>query len=833
MKKTVYLIDGTALCYRSFFALNLSNSKGIPTGAIYGVYQALRKILAKYSPSYIGICFDVARKTFRNEKFKEYKIQRPPLPDDLGSQIPRVKEMASLLGIKIIEKKGFEADDVIASLARGALADKANVVIVSSDKDLCQLIEEDSAAIYNYHKDKLIKRDDFIKEYGFRPAQIIDYLALAGDASDNIPGVKGVGKVTAEKLIKEFESLENIFDNLDKLKPRLAKMLSDNKKEAFLSKELVTLCSCGLSVGWKDLTREEPRVSELYNMFSEYEFKAFLKDFPAPKSDLGLVAEESPGLDYLIGLAEGGLCLHLGKDKSYIFDPAKECVYKEDTAKLKGILSNPKIKKISYGFKKQLLGLDKLEINGLYFDVKVAGYLSDSHLSDYSLSALAGYHLNQQHLDIIDEHKPYFIFKLYEKLAELIKREGLEHLFFDVEMPLIAVLATMQSQGLKVEPKALEALSLEVAKRIDGSKKEVFKLCGREFNLNSPKQLSEVLFGELKIEPVKKTKTGYSTNEAVLEKLADNFPVAEQLLNYRRLNKLLNTYILPLSEQVKQAKGILHAQFNQTVTQTGRLSSSSPNLQSIPAKGEFSFALRKAFVPSFPGGCILSGDYSQIELRILAHLSGDENLIKAFKQNRDIHSFTASLLFGIKENQVDEVKRNIAKRVNFGIIYGMSNYGLSRELKIPPHEAQNFIDDYFQRYQGVKAYIEASHKQAKNQGYVQTVMGRRRKLPDAGSSNLQLREFAYRQAANAPIQGSCADLIKVAMVNIFSELKKEKLKARLIMQIHDELIFDLPKKELEPFKGLVKKQMEEAIKLRVPVKVNLKSGKSWGEARAI
>ena len=833
MKKIVYLIDGTSLCYRSFFALNLSNSRGFPTGAIYGFYQTLRKILKTHDPAYIGICFDVARKTFRNEKFKEYKINRPPLPDDLGRQIPLVKEMIRNLGIEIIEKKGFEADDVIAALARKALADKAEVVIVSSDKDLYQLIEEDEACVYNYQKDKFIKRKDFIKEYGFSPVQIIDYLSLAGDASDNVPGAKGIGKVTAQKLIKEFKTVEGLFDNLDKLKPRLRQILETNRDQVFLSKELVTLYSCDLDIAWQDLTRGELKADKLHKMFSELGFKAFLKDIPVQGPDLDLQIKPAPSISHLESLAKKPLALYIRPDKTFIFDHEKNCIYKEDTDKLKVILEDPKIKKISAAFKEQLLSLDKFQIKGLWFDTEIAAYVIDSHLSDYSLMGLISYHLQKQASNIEDQLKPYFIFELYEKLAPLIEKEGVKDLFFEVEMPLISVLSQMQKSGLKVEAKVLDELLAKVDKKIIASKSEIFKVSGREFNLNSPKQLSVVLFEDLKIVPIKKTKTGYSTNEAVLEKLSGDFPIAEHLLVHRRLNKLKNTYILPLTEQVKEEKGILHAQFNQTAAQTGRLSSSSPNLQSIPVKGEFSRDLRKAFLPTFSPGAILAGDYSQIELRILAHLSGDENLIKAFKEDLDIHAFTASLLFGIKEKDVDSLKRNIAKRVNFGIIYGMSNYGLSRELKISPFEAQNFIDDYFSRYKGVKAYIDQAHKQAINEGFVQTIMGRRRKLPDVTSSNPQLREFALRQAMNAPIQGSCADIIKLAMVNISKELDKKKLRSKLIMQIHDELIFDLPAKELDVLAPLVKKHMEEAVKLKVPVKVNLKAGKNWGEAESL
>ncbi|MCK4519830.1 MAG: DNA polymerase I [Candidatus Omnitrophica bacterium] len=832
-KKTLYLVDGTSLCYRSFFALKLSTSTGFPSGAVYGVYLTLKKIISKYNPSYMGICFDVSRKTFRHKKFKEYKINRPALPEDLKVQIPLIKKLVSSLGIKIIEKEGFEADDVIASLCDKAVKNGLTVVIASSDKDLCQLIDSDKVSVYNYNKDKFIDKDDFFKEYGFEPKFMIDYLSLAGDSTDNIPGAKGIGKVGAAKLIKEFGSLENISKNLNKLPQKARDILTKNKEMISLSRELVELSLPDVGLKCRDLKVGEPDSKGLYEMFRELGFKAFLKNIPAPSLNLGLKVKAGIPKELLERLAKETLALFIKGEECFLFDGDKKDIYKVPIPAVKEILEDEKIKKISYGFKSQLSQVRDIEIKGLWFDVKIAAYLLDSALPDYTLSTLVSHYLAEHFSRIPPEYIPYFVFQLYRLLSVKLKEENLDKLFFDIEMPLVTILGKMQIQGVKVERETLKRLQKTVDKKGESLKGEIFKISGKEFNLNSPKQLAAILFLHLGIPPLKKTKTGYSTNEEVLDKLSSQYPIAGLVLEYRHLNKLKTTYIVPLIEGVENNEGVLRAQFNQTGTQTGRLSSSSPNLQSIPVKGEFSQGLRKAFVPSRGGGCIFSGDYSQIELRILASLSGDENLIQAFKQNLDIHNFTAALLFGVEIEKVSDSQRNMAKKVNFGIVYGMSSFGLSRELKISPTEAQNFINDYFRRYPKIKEYIDRTYVQAEKKGFVTTILGRRRKLPDINSSNIQLKEFARRQAINAPIQGSCADLIKVAMVKIDKELTERKLKTKLIMQIHDELVFDVAPGELEEVKVFIKKYMEEAIKLIVQVKVNLEAGKNWGQMKEI
>lgn len=829
-QNTIYLIDGTSICYRAFFAIRLSNSSGFPTGAIYGFYQTLKKILAKYKPEHIGICFDVSKKTFRHEKFKEYKIQRPPMPDPLKQQIPVIKKLINFTGIKLIEKEGFEADDVIATLSKKALEDKFSVVIISSDKDMYQLLESEKIKVYDASTEDLLSEEDFKERFGFNAHSIVDYLSLAGDSVDNVPGAKGIGKVGASKLISQFETIENIFDNLDKIPEKTKNILLSEKENIFLSKELVTLHMCEINMNWPDLKIKEQNNEQIYKLFRELEFKSLLKDIPAPSVNLKIDIKEKETADAKDIIADTTMIFYTEGDSTYVLSADKKCIYKYKLKVMADILSDKNIKKVSYDFKSQMFN-SGLRIENAWFDVKIAAYLLDSSRADYDLNNLVCEYLGEFLSDIPADTAPYFISRLYETFYPKLKESELEKLFFEVEMPLLYVLYGMRENGIKVDVNVLNVLLQEVDQKLESVKSKIFVISGKEFNLNSPKQLSAVLFEDLKIHPLKKTKTGYSTGEDVLEKLASKHDIAKLILEYRELNKLKTTYILPLIEIVKLNQEKLHAQFHQTVTQTGRLSSSSPNLQSIPAKGVFSAKLRSAFVPSYNDGIILCADYSQIELRILAYFSKDEKLKEAFDKKTDIHRYTSSLLFNKPESEVSESERNRAKTVNFAIIYGMSAYGLSRELNVGVIEAENFINDYFNRYPKVKDYIQEIYNQAQVKGYVTTILGRRRYLPDFKSSNIQLKEFASRQAVNSPIQGSSADLIKVAMVKIDREFKKNNLKSKLVMQIHDELVFDVHPDEIDRIKEIVKRNMEESIKLNVPIEVKIKTGKNWGEVQ--
>lgn len=838
-QNTVFLVDATSLCYRSFYAIKLTTSRGYPTGAVYGFFQTIKKLQSQYHPEFMGICFDVSRKTFRQEKFKDYKIQRPPMPDGLKTQVPLIKKLVHFWGMSLIEKEGFEADDIIASLAARAVQDNKNVVIVSSDKDMYQLLQNERVSIYNPVQEKLWTQNDFVQEYGFMPKAILDYLSLAGDSADNIPGAQGIGKTGAAKLIKQYATIENIFANLDEFTPKMKQTLLQSKENIFLSKELVQLCHCELDIGWDQLRIKEPDYEQVYKMFYDLEFKTLLKEIPAPSLNVKVEIKEGEQGALLEDIRKKKeVVLSLFGDDAFLLDVKSGIVHKCLACDIKDIVEDEEIKKISYDFKQEILSIKDSVIKGIWFDVQLAAYLIDPSLSDYHLSTIVSHYLGQLVVDIPPEAAPVFIYKLYVQLGARIKAEGLEKLFFDVEMPLISVLSAMQQYGVCIDLKAMDSLYHELDERLERISENIFKISGKKFNLNSPQQLREVLFTELKIPPLNKTKTGYSTGEDVLEKLALTYPIAEMLLEYRHLNKLKTTYVVPLIEQVKISDGVLHAQFNQAVTQTGRLSSSSPNLQSIPAKGEFSSHLRRAFISSFSivsktqkqeEGCLLSADYSQIELRILAHFSGEQALIDAFLKKRDIHRYTATLLFRLKEEDITDQQRDLAKKVNFAILYGMSSYGLSRELKISPQQAEIFIQDYFARYPRVNEYIQAVYKQCEEHGFVTTILGRKRYLPDFKNTNIQLREFAMRQAINTPIQGSCADLIKVAMVRIYDEIKAKQLAARLIMQIHDELVFDLPCREKHSVAEIIRRHMEQALPLSVPINVNLKIGSNWAE----
>jgi len=817
----IYLIDATSICYRSFYAIKLSTSKGFYTGAIYGFVQTLNKIRNKFFPNYIGICFDVSRKTFRQEKFKEYKINRPAIPDSLKIQLPIIRKLVFAFGLSLLEKEGLEADDIIAYVTDRAKEKNIPVIIVSSDKDIYQLLEDNKVSIYNPVSDKLITEKDFLKEFGFSPKFMVDYLALVGDSVDNIPGAKGIGKITASKLIMDFQTIENIFDNLEKIPIKLKDLLLKEKENIFLSKELAKLHREDLDIDLEDLRKKEEDYNTIYNIFNELEFKSLLKEIEPPSFNLEINIEEE-GLDFDESLT---YIFWSDKDFSYIFS-SDYTVYKIKNSKMLPFFKNEKIKKVSYDFKSQMHILDT-DIKGIYFDVMIAGYIVMPSLVSYSLSNLCFYYLNKFIKDIPNYAICYFIEKLYKVLKEKLKENDLEDLFFNIEMPLIEILYQMEKNGIKIDMDKMSILLKEVDSDLKKIEDRIFKVSKREFNINSPQQLQKVLFEDLKIKPIQKTKTGFSTSEEVLEKLSKEYEIAKLILEYRQLNKLKTTYITPIIEMAKLNNSKIYTNFNQTATETGRLSSSSLNLQSIPTKGKFSSLLRSAFVSSFPDGYIASFDYSQIELRILAHLSGDENLKSAFLNDLDVHSYTASILFSKDKDSVTEEERSIAKTVNFGIIYGMSSYGLSKQLNISQEKAESFIDEYFLRYPKVKEYIQKIYDEVEEKGYVTTIFKRRRELLKIKSSNQQLRELAKRQAINTPIQGLAADLIKIAMIKIYNEFRNRNLKTKILLQIHDELIFDVPKDELDIVIEVVRENMQNALKLDVPIKVNIKYAKTW------
>lgn len=847
--ETLYLIDAMALCYRGFYALGgLATSSGFPTGAIYGFLSIFLKILREEKVKYIGVCFDVSRRTFRQEMFQKYKMQRPETPDEFKQQVPVIKELLSAYNIAVVEKEGFEADDVIATLAKEFSRRGFNITVISQDKDMLQVVDENVSVVY-FQKNK--KNVCGVKEvkarYGVEPGQVIDVISLAGDSADNIPGVKGVGEKTAVKLIRRFGSAEGLIANSGGVKQaKLRKQVEESRDLILMNKELVKLRT-DLSLGLKpeDLEAGEPDYKKLYEIFRRLEFKSMLKALPDTENIIGepgitvIEVDDARLREYARGISEAGICRISSEPdcegKSgmegmffYINGSILKVACLQDAAR--EILADAKIMKFGYDLKSinALLLKNNIPVSGINFDLLVAAYICDVTKGDFSLKALA--------CDYLDEHLPSSISpeqtlalcaRLKPVLEKIIFEQDLGRLFYNVEMPLVEVLAFMEYTGVGFDTPYIKQLSEQINARLDILVRDIYTLSGREFNLNSPKQLAEVLFSDLKLTPVRKTKTGYSTDEGVLRQLKEAHEVPGLILDYRQLTKLKTTYVDVLPLLVDGNTGRIHASFNQAVAETGRLSSSNPNLQNIPLKSETGQKIRRAFIAAKESGYILSADYSQIELRVLAHLSDDENMKAAFMRGEDIHLKTAALIHGVNEKDVSPSMREVAKRINFGITYGLSAFGLANDLKINIEDARLFIDSYFRRYPRVSGFISECVEKARSFGFAVTLMGRRRFLPEINSKNQSMRMFAERQAVNTPVQGTAADIIKLAMVNIHKKFRDNKLRSRMIMQVHDELVFDVCGTELAKVKSLVKQEMEDCFSLSVPLKVDLAYGRNW------
>jgi len=871
-KPRLFLIDATAFCYRAFYAIrSLSTSFGQPTNAIYGFINMLNKILKEKNPQFLAVCFDVSRDTFRLKKFAEYKIKRPPMPDELSSQIPLIKEVISAYGITIFEQEGYEADDIIATLTRKAKEEGISTTIVSSDKDMLQLVDEDTAVFSPYKDEGIIYDEKKVSErFGIEPQRITDIIALMGDDVDNIPSVPGIGEKTAVALIKEFGSLEKLLMNIDKIKSEKIKIaIKDNMDTIELNRELAVLDKkIDLDFNLDKLKITEPNYQELFRLFKFLEFKTLLKDLEVKEDkspDIEVATLEDEELKDLINptlACKGGinpqdeLILYGETLDSLIFyvNPALSTAKRDyeirkggvkdkffrfthPGANLKAILSNPQIKKIGHDLKKINVSLAKQDtvLDGLYFDTMIAGYLINPSKSGYNLDDLAWDYLggllktgsinNPDAVGIIKQLKP--------KLERELRDKSLFNLFTEIEMPLIEVLAQMELTGIKLDLEILNKLSKDLEKRLIKLIEDIYEASGSQFNINSPKQLRDILFEKLKLPIIKRSKTGPSTDEEVLRKLADKHKLPHFLLEYRQLTKLKSTYIDALPNLLDPKTGRIHTSFNQTATETGRLSSSEPNLQNLPIKTDLGKNIRRAVIAFSKDSYLLSCDYSQVELRILAHLSKDKNLISAFNNDKDIHKITASLIYGLEEKDITDPMRETTKRVNFGIIYGLTSFGLSRDLGISIDEAQAFIEAYFTRYPQVKDYMQEQIKQAKKEGFVTTILGRRRYIPEINNKNQSIRQVAERQAINTPIQGSASDLIKLAMIQIHNQIKTKDLRARMILQIHDELLFDVPEEEMDEFVALVKDKMENVLKLDVPIKVDMKKGENWLEMEDI
>ncbi|MFA4991555.1 MAG: DNA polymerase I [Candidatus Omnitrophota bacterium] len=879
-KEKLFLIDGNSYCYRAYYAIkDLRNSRGRPTNAVYGFLLMLRKLVDKERPDYLAVAFDLKGPTFRHKKFDQYKIQRKPMPDDLIEQMPLIKEVVSAYNIPIFEKEGFEADDILATIAKKVSGEGIKVYIVTGDKDMLQLVN-DNVKVCNTHKEDLIYDIEMVKDrfMGLGPENVVDLIALAGDASDNIPGVRGIGEKTAIELLKEFNSLENLYKNLGKIKSdSRKKMLADHEQDAVMSKELATIDACvPIEIDVDKMSIKPPDSARLLKIFRELDFKAFAKEISANDSDVNKEADYrvisgQKDLDGFIELLrkQGDFVLDLettSEDPMSAVPVGISFCWKSGEAyyinlielrnalkDLKPILENPSVKKTGQNIKydKLVLMNHGVCLAGVDFDTMVASYLLNPSKLNHNLDDLAFEYLGHKKIPIegllgtgknkitmdmvpIEKISAYccedsdVTFRLkgvFEK--ELFKKE-LDALFRDIELPLIDVLTDMEKNGVKIDTEFLKETSGTMEKELEKLIAYIYEIAGSEFNINSPKQLSEILFKRMGLPVLKKTKTGASTDMEVLSRLSLMHPLPKELLRYRELSKLKSTYVDALPELVNKKTGRVHTSFNQTVTATGRLSSSDPNVQNIPAKTEEGRRIRKAFIGE-KGNYILAADYSQIELRILAHLSGDEELLSAFKKDSDVHTHTASLIFNVKENEVTPQMRANAKTVNFGIIYGMSAFGLARNLGMDQGTAQDFIDSYFERYPRVKIYMEDKIEDARASGYVTTLFNRRRYIPEITAGSVREQQQAERIAINTPVQGSAADLIKIAMINVYGEMKKKNLKSLMTLQVHDELVFEAREDELEEMKRLVKKEMEGAVKLSVPIKVSVKCGENWLE----
>ena len=842
--KSLFLIDATAFCYRAFYALSgLSTASGQPTNAVYGFLNILNKILKEQKPDYLICCFDVSRDTFRLEKFAQYKMHRPPMPDGLSSQIPIIKEIVSAYGIPIFEKKGFEADDIIAELARKGADKKMQVTIVSSDKDILQLVNNRISVFNPYKDDGVLYDAKKVKElFGVSPQMTVDIIALMGDDADNIPGVPGIGEKTAGKLILEFGSLDKLLKNIAKVKPdKIRESISGHLERIKLNRELITLNErVGMELDLKKAKFAEPDYKELGGIFKRLEFKSLLKELPGTQDDTPEVKlhNSNPAelKDLLKHAEELSLYGEKKEDLSFAIEDkifsAASCEKELDVA-----ISNERIKKTGYDLKKLKVALFRqgLILNGLDFDVMIAAYLLNPSRSSYALVDLALENLGELIREVSLETKNALslVMKLKPVLKAALKEKGLLQLFVELEMPLVSVLSQMEQEGIKLDLKLLKELSRDIEKRLIKLIADIYEVSGTQFNINSPKQLGQVLFEKLALPVIKKTKTGPSTDEEVLRRLTQKHALPALLLEYRQLTKLKNTYVDALPKLVNPETGRVHTSFNQTGTETGRLSSSNPNLQNIPIKTDIGAKIRQAIITSGKDNCLLSCDYSQIELRVLAHLCGDKTLVEAFHNNQDVHRLTASLIYNVSEAEVVDSMREVAKRVNFGIVYGQSAYGLSKDLAIPINQAQDFIDAYFLRYPKVREFIDTQINKAKTDGFVTTLMGRRRYIPEINSKNMGIRQFAERQAVNTPIQGTASDLIKMAMVKISKQIQDDSLESKMILQIHDELVFDLPTVELKILTKLVKEEMEQVKKLDVPIKIDMKKGMNWLDMEAV
>ena len=883
-KKTLYLIDGSALMYRAYFAFirnPLINSRGEDTSATFGFANTLLSLLREHTPDYIAVVFDTGKPTFRHEMYDQYKATRQKMPDELIQQVDRVRESADALGIIRIEMEGYEADDIIGTLALQGAKENLDVYMVTGDKDFMQLVGE-NISMYVPMKNEIVRPENVHERYGVAPGQIIDLFGLMGDSSDNVPGIPKVGEKTAIQLLTEFGSLDEILNRWEEIsKPSIRTSVGENCEMAILSRKLVTIkTDVPIETTIDSLKFTGIAFDSAVQFFREMEFTSLIdqisKKKAEPKKDVKIVYDndiepffgelekhrefsidlETTSVDPMradivgISIAAGDFVWYLpiSHNEGENLDPEK--IY----PRLKSILSDNSLAKIGHNAKYDAIILRRngFTLSPFAFDTMLSAYVIDPGSRSYSLKLLSEQHLNhvmQPITELIGKGKSQKSFaevdivdaacysgddadvtlKLKKLFAPRLEEDGLDRLFREVEMPLMEVLMDMEMRGVCLDIPFLEDMSDDLSRNMSTVEQEIYEIAGEEFNINSPKQLGTILFEKIGLKPVRKSKTGPSTDVDVLTKLAHIHELPNKILDYRQLMKLKSTYVDALPAMVNPQTGRVHTSYNQAVAATGRLSSSDPNLQNIPIRTELGRNIRKAFIAP-PGYFILSADYSQIELRIMAHMSGDPVLTEAFQNGEDVHRKTASILFGMFPEMVSDDQRRQAKTINFGVMYGMGAYALSEQLGISRNEAKMFIDNYFRTHTGVRAFIEKTIEEAEKNDYVTTLLNRKRYVPDIHSSNHNVSEFAKRTAINTPIQGSAADLIKVSMINLSNRLKKEHPHTHMILQVHDELVLEVPEDELNKVESIVKETMEGAMKLSVPLIADTGHGKNWLEA---
>ena len=871
MSSKIVLIDGHSILNRAFYGLpDLTNAEGLHTNAIYGFLTIMFKLLEEEKPEYLTVAFDVHAPTFRHKMYAEYKGTRKPMADELRQQVPVIKEVLHAMGVKTIECAGLEADDLIGTLSNRCENEGMEVTVISGDRDLLQLATEHvKIRIPKTKQGKTEIEDYYAKDveerYQVTPKEFIDLKALMGDTADNIPGVPSIGEKTATKIITQYHSIEEAHEHVDELKPpRASKALSEHWDLAVLSKELATInVKADFPYELSEAKLGNLYTEEAYIFFQKLEFKNLLSRFdvsaPANKVEDGfkIIASKSEAEKVFVQAEEastigavifkdlenvlplfadqaglGGIGLCFSKEESYCIKVEKDITGEWLLKKLADVAE--KAETYAMFHLKESMEQVTIRNQANCFDVSVAAYLLNPLKNNYTWEDVAREHLGLMIDEKIDQdmkacYESYVNYASVEVLRQKLRDTKMDTLFRDIEMPLVFTLFDMEQNGIRVEADALKQYGDQLAGKIAELEKEIYEEAGETFNINSPKQLGVVLFENMKLPGGRKTKTGYSTAADVLEKLAPEHPVVAKILEYRQYTKLKSTYADGLANYI-QDDGRIHGKFNQTITATGRISSTEPNLQNIPVRMELGRLIRKVFIPE-EGYRFVDADYSQIELRVLAHCSGDEHLIQAYKEQSDIHRITASQVFHIPFDEVTPQQRRNAKAVNFGIVYGISSFGLSQDLSITRKEAAKYIDDYFATYPGIKTFLDHAVTHAKEEGYVVTLFGRRRPVPELSSSNFMQRSFGERVAMNSPIQGAAADIIKIAMIRVNQRLKDQKMKSRLVLQVHDELLIEAYEPELDEVQNILKEEMEHVAELKVPLEIDMHTGDNWYEAK--